>query len=85
MIDVSVDEHACIKAIVERWDGPISRPITFSRTGNVNELKAETWMMKVYKLTKGGNISKNGGGYLQIEYCPICGERLTEAKEGNDD
>jgi hypothetical protein len=85
MIDVSVAEHPCITAIVERWDGPITRPISFVRTGNTNELKAESWTIKVYKLTKAGNISKNGGGYLRLEYCPICGERLGEAKEGQHD
>ena len=72
-----------MKAIVEKWDGPFDRPITYDRT--TGRMTAEDWMIRVYKLTKSGGISKNGGGYLRLEYCPICGERLIAAKEGEDE
>ena len=70
-----MNEHECIKAITEIWDGPFEQPITWNcETGIV---APEKWAIKVYKLTKAGNISKNGGGYLYVEYCPLCGEKLT--------
>ncbi len=69
------NEHECIRAMTERWDGPFEKPIVFDR--ETGELKVARWAIKVYKLTKGGNISKNGGGYLYVEYCPLCGEKLT--------
>ena len=69
------EKHECIEVITERWDGPFERPITFNR--ETNELLSEKWAIKVYKLTKSGNISKSGGGYLFMDYCPLCGEKLT--------
>ncbi len=71
-----MNDHECLTALAERWDGPFERPISWNpKTGQMN---APEWMIKIYKLTKAGNISKNGGGYLHIDYCPLCGANLTE-------
>ena len=74
MTDQEKSVHECIKAIAERWDGPFEKPITFDR--ETGALMAERWAIKVYKKTKAGNISRNGGGYLFVDYCPLCGEKL---------
>lgn len=71
--------HECIRAITAKFDGPFERPITLDR--ETGELSVSRWAIKVYKLTKGNNISKSGGGYLYIEFCPLCGERLVPEEE----
>lgn len=78
---VSEDTHPCIKAIVENFDGPFEKPISFNR--DTMELAAEAWMIKVYKLTKAGKISRSGGGYLTVTFCPLCGERLIPEKDND--
>ena len=69
-----MNEHECIKAIEEKWDGPFEKPITWSLETGITAPKR--WAIKVYKLTKSGNISRNGGGYLYVDFCPFCGEKL---------
>jgi hypothetical protein len=41
------------------------------------DMTVSDWVVRVYKKTKSGGISKQGGGVLILNYCPICGERLT--------
>jgi len=66
--------HECLRVASEKWDGPFERPITWDR--ETGDLGVGAWALKVYKLTKAGNISRNGGGYLILKYCPLCGEEL---------
>ncbi len=73
-------EHGCIETLSKHFDGPFELPIIFNR--ETGELSVNYWMLKLYKLTKGGNISKVGGGYIPISFCPMCGDRLIpEEKE----
>ena len=71
-----MSDHPCFEAIAEKWDGPFEKPISWNR--KTGAMTAHTWMIKMYKLTSAGNISRNGGGYLHIEYCPLCGEKVTD-------
>ena len=72
----SSSEHICLVEMAKKWDGPFEKPISWNR--ETGELKVDVWQVKVYKLTKAGNIAKKGGGYLRLNYCPICGEKLIE-------
>lgn len=71
--------HGCIAALASKFDGPFEQPIVWDR--NTGEMQVAQWMIKIYKLTKTGNISKAGGGYLTINYCPLCGEKLEDEEE----
>lgn len=66
--------HECLKAIQDKWDGPFERPVTWSRP--LCKRTAGRWAIKVYQLTKGGNISRKDSSYLWIKHCPLCGEKL---------
>lgn len=68
------EDHVCFKTITEKLDGdnPFERPITWNK--ETGDLTASEWTIKVYKMTKAGNISKKGPIYLFIKYCPFCGE-----------
>ena len=72
------EDHACFREMAKRWDGPIEKPISFDRkTGNMSA----TWMMKLFKYTKSGGISKTGGGWLTINFCPVCGKDFRDSAE----
>ena len=68
------DTHECLKAISEKWEGPFEQRITCNR--ETGDRGVSDWVVRVYKKTKSGGISKQGGGVLILNYCPICGERL---------
>ena len=67
--------HSCLDEFTKKWDGAIEKTIGY-------DLKTQTfsssWMIRLYKLTKAGNISNSGGGYLRIEYCPMCGVKVND-------
>ena len=67
------DEHTCFTTLSEQWDGPIEKPVSWDR--ETGELSTK-WMMKVFNYTKAGNVSKSGGGWLVLSYCPVCGKEL---------
>jgi hypothetical protein len=69
-------DHMCLEEMAKKWDGPFERPISWNQ--ETGSLSADVWMVKVYKLTKAGNIPESGGGFLRLNYCPICGEKLIE-------
>ena len=66
--------HACFVAILDKWDGPFEAPIRFNR--ETGALQANEIMIHCYNKTKSGQISRVGGGYLHINYCPLCGEKV---------
>ena len=70
-----MNNHTCFDQVAKRWDGPIEKPVSWDR--ETGEMYAK-WMIKVFKYTKSGNISRSGGGWLNINYCPICGEKLND-------
>lgn len=70
------DSHECLDAIAKRFDGPFERPIMINR--ETLDMGVGDWVVRVYKRTKSGGISKQGGGVLILNYCPICGDKLTE-------
>ena len=72
-----MSDHKCFTQLAEKWDGPIEKPVSWDR--ETGDLKS-SWMLKVFKYTKAGNISRNGGGWLRLNYCPLCGEKLEGAK-----
>ena len=71
-------EHECFVELSKKWSGPIEQPISFNR--ETGALSTDTWMLKVFNYTSTGNVSKRGGGWLRLAFCPICGERLTEVQ-----
>jgi len=74
---MSNNNHVCFVELKKKWDGPIEKPVGFNR--KTGELISD-WRLRMFKYTKSGNISKSGGGWLIINYCPICGEGLADGK-----
>lgn len=72
-----MNNHKCLETVAEKWEQPFSKPLTFNR--ETGDLSASQWAVKVYNLTKGGNISKTESAQLFINFCPLCGEKLTGA------
>jgi hypothetical protein len=69
--------HKCLEAILEKWDKPFYKPVTFHReTGEIN---ADKWAIKMYSETPAGAIKRGSSAVLFFEYCPVCGERLEPA------
>ena len=68
-------EHVCLKTIREKWTFPFNRQITFNlETGDLSS----DWAIMVFDKTGSGAISKRNKAWLFFDYCPICGEKITE-------
>lgn len=69
-------EFCCdvMKEVMERWDEPFSVPIRFNR--ETGELSTSEIGVRMMKMTPRGNISKQGGGVIMLEFCPFCGRRI---------
>jgi len=79
-----------MQEIMDKFDGAFYRPVYVEYgEGNKMELRADKLAVKLYKLTKAGNMSKAGSSSLFINFCPICGTdlRLTDTsvvREGDE-
>lgn len=69
-----------LEKIREKFDLPFRRPIIFNN--ETNSLRVGGWCAQLNKLTPSGNISKNGGGFIELKFCPFCGGRLGEGDGG---
>ena len=72
-------QHGCIETLNTHFDGPFEKPIIFDK--DTGELKVAQWAIRLYKLTKSGNVSKSGRGMIFVTFCPVCGERLIPEEE----
>lgn len=68
----------CLEMIKERWPEPFERPIIVNREKNFN-LDVSNWAVKVYQMNPSGKTIKQGSiQHLMLNYCPMCGCKLTE-------
>ena len=71
--------ESCCNAMAEvlaKYDLPFEYPIKFRvATG---EMTADTLCARLSKKTASGNLSRKGGAWLVVNFCPICGNQLQE-------
>jgi hypothetical protein len=66
------DELVCcglIEQVADKYDMPFGRPMGIN-------FKTGGWSLRLFNLTKRGNMSSKGTGWLLLSYCPICGKRI---------
>ena len=75
----------CCQALEElrhEYDWPFVNPLVVGTdpAGEYFEVALERLALKMIKLTPMGNVSKRGQSTFLVNFCPICGERLSEKK-----
>ena len=70
---------ACIEQMMDMnggYDYPFEQPIGFDK--ETSSLKVHGWHMRLYKKNSRGKVIHSATTLVQVNFCPICGERLTE-------
>lgn len=63
-----------IEKIAAEFDMPFERPFLV----RMGQLKVGSWSLRLANLTPAGNLSKKGGSFLFLTYCPACGKKLVD-------
>ena len=80
-----LEQCDCLKVVMDKREAdlPFERPLTFNwSTGG---LKVGSWAAKLFKRTPSGGISRKSCGYVFLNFCPICGRKLIEQEEREDE
>lgn len=72
-------ENTCCgipEKLTKDFEQSIYRPILWKPEGPGLELGP--WSIRLYKATPAGNVSKKGATSMLMNFCPFCGEALTD-------
>lgn len=67
----------CLEMVKERYEMPFVIPIFINEN---KDLKSMKWAIRLFNLTESGNMSKTGQATLLIDYCPLCGEKISDKR-----
>ncbi len=73
-------ENTCCgipEKLAEDFEQSIYRPIIWN--ADVSTLELGPWSFRLFRTTPAGNVSKKGAASALMNFCPFCGETLTDA------
>jgi len=67
---------AAMDQIMAEFDGPFERPWILDPESK--DMATGSLVIRLYKLTSTGNVSRKGGAVAKLNYCPFCATQLRE-------